>query len=86
MKEHYDISMPPRVCFPSGQVLSVRPAFVAAVAAGVAWMVFFFVDPAMQSFLPPCLFHAFTGLYCPGCGRPVLCTSWRTAILLPHSD
>ena len=68
MKDHYDISMPPEVCFPFGQVPSVRPAFVAAVAAGAAWMAVFFVDPAMQSFLPPCLFHAFTGLYCPGCG------------------
>jgi hypothetical protein len=54
--------------FPFDQIHPVRPAIVAAVAAGAAWIAFFLIDPATQSFLPPCLFHAFTGLYCPGCG------------------
>jgi hypothetical protein len=26
------------------------------------------IDPASSSFYPPCLFHAFTKLHCPGCG------------------
>ncbi len=25
-------------------------------------------DPAKHSYLPPCIFHEITGLYCPGCG------------------
>lgn len=42
-----------------------RGAFAALMAAiGV----FRFVDPAEAAFLPPCLFHWATGLYCPGCG------------------
>jgi hypothetical protein len=46
----------------------MHPVILAAVAAGAAWFLLFLIDPATQSWLPPCLFHAFTGLYCPGCG------------------
>ena len=40
---------------------------LAAVAAGVAAMVFFF-NPAAYKFYPVCQFHRLTGLNCPGCG------------------
>jgi len=30
--------------------------------------VLFFFDPAQHGFYPICLFHAVTGLNCPGCG------------------
>ena len=39
-------------------------ATLGALAAGVL----FFFDPAKCSFYPPCLWHALTGLACPGCG------------------
>ena len=44
-------------------------AFVllAATAIGAGAMVFLF-DPATNKFYPVCLFHALTGLNCPGCG------------------
>lgn len=43
------------------------PALLAAGAAGAItlWQ----ANPyAPGSLLPPCVFHAMTGLYCPGCG------------------
>ena len=37
--------------------------------AACALAVFFFVfDPVTVWFFPRCLFHTWTGLYCPGCG------------------
>jgi hypothetical protein len=68
MNGRYETWTFPKPRFYSGQMPAARPAIVAAVAAGAAWMAFFLIDPATQSFLPPCLFHAFTGFYCPGCG------------------
>jgi Protein of unknown function (DUF2752) len=38
---------------------------LAAVAAGA---VYFLFDPAQYHFYPRCMFHAVTGLECPGCG------------------
>jgi hypothetical protein len=40
---------------------------LAATAAGVGAMVFFF-NPSTHGFYPVCLFHSLTGLNCPGCG------------------
>jgi hypothetical protein len=40
---------------------------LAATALGSGAVLFFF-DPAKHGFYPICLFHALTGLYCPGCG------------------
>jgi hypothetical protein len=54
--------------FLPGRTPALRHAMAAAVATCVAWMTFFLIEPSTQSFLPPCLFHAFTGFYCPGCG------------------
>ena len=42
-------------------------AVVGAAAVGVGTMVFLF-NPATHAFYPVCLFHALTGLNCPGCG------------------
>ncbi|MGH7484043.1 MAG: DUF2752 domain-containing protein [bacterium] len=37
-------------------------------------------DPVMAHFYPPCVFHALTGLQCPGCG------STRALYHLLHGD
>jgi len=37
-------------------------------AAFVVLAILFLFDPAHSSFYPRCLFHATTGLDCPGCG------------------
>ena len=40
---------------------------LGATALGIGAMVFFF-NPSTHKFYPVCLFHALTGLNCPGCG------------------
>ena len=40
---------------------------LGATAVGVGAIVFLF-NPATHAFYPVCLFHALTGLNCPGCG------------------
>ena len=45
------------------------PAIALAVAALVVAGVLNMLDPfSASTVLPPCLFHALTHLYCPGCG------------------
>jgi len=46
------------------------PVWVAALvlAAVLVLSILFVFDPARHAFYPRCLFHATTGLYCPGCG------------------
>ena len=39
--------------------------FGAIIGVGA---IFFFVNPTTTAFYPKCLFHEWTGLYCPGCG------------------
>ena len=51
---------PPSPAIFAGIVLS-------AAMLGAGAMVFFF-NPSTHSFFPTCMFHAATGLYCPGCG------------------
>jgi hypothetical protein len=46
----------------SGWVVVLAVAGVLAVAA------LFWFDPGQYAFYPRCLFHATTGLHCPGCG------------------
>jgi Protein of unknown function (DUF2752) len=51
--------------FPAAKALIAA----AAVLAGVFGILIFFVfDPTKVSLFPPCLFHQWTGLDCPGCG------------------
>jgi uncharacterized protein DUF2752 len=48
-----------------------KPRLALAVWTGmaaVAFAVLYFFDPRSCSLLPPCPFHAMTGLWCPGCG------------------
>lgn len=40
----------------------------AAVVALAAALILFFFDPTRVPIYPICLFHAMTGLDCPGCG------------------
>jgi hypothetical protein len=53
----------------------LRPGPSAIVAAGAAvtalpaaWLLRTFDPGVAGSLFPPCLFHAITGLHCPGCG------------------
>lgn len=47
----------------------ITATLLAAPVAGVgAWLLVRFDPNAAGSPFLPCLFHAFTGLYCPGCG------------------
>ena len=39
---------------------------IVGVAAGA--VILYRYDPTTAGFYPPCLFHALTGLQCPGCG------------------
>jgi hypothetical protein len=57
---------------PKKASVPLSPGFFAGVmlgatAAGVGAFVFFF-NPSTHGFYPVCLFHALTGLNCPGCG------------------
>ena len=40
-----------------------------AVIAAVALLAVFRCDPQHSKWLPKCLFHEVTGLFCPGCGN-----------------
>jgi len=39
---------------------------IAVIAVGAVLL--FCVEPARVWFLPKCMFHELTGMYCPGCG------------------
>jgi hypothetical protein len=52
----------------------------AALAAAAGLALVYRFDPAGVHFFPPCLFHALTGLNCPGCG------STRALHHLLHGD
>lgn len=60
-------SVPPKISPANAANARVAFAVVAAVAAGVAAMVYFF-NPSAYGFYPVCQFHRLTGLNCPGCG------------------
>lgn len=47
--------------------MTLAAAFAAAAAGGF-WLLRTFDPNAAGSLFPPCLFRAFTGLHCPGCG------------------
>jgi hypothetical protein len=51
-----------------------------AVAASAGTVVLFAFDPATSPLFPPCVFHALSGLHCPGCG------SLRALHALLHGD
>ncbi len=45
-------------------ILLAAAVFFCAIVA----LVFFVFDPTKVALFPPCMFHKFTGLDCPGCG------------------
>jgi hypothetical protein len=47
---------------------SMRFPLVVTVAVTGVVCLLYWVEPVAGSIYPPCLFHALTGLYCPGCG------------------
>jgi hypothetical protein len=55
---------------------SITSAIVAAAGAVILYR----FDPSAFHFYPPCIFHALTGLQCPGCG------STRALYHLLHGD
>lgn len=48
-------------------MLGLAVAVMFLMCASVVVVVYLF-DPTRSRIYPPCIFHAVTGLYCPGCG------------------
>lgn len=53
-----------------GGLLRPRLALLlaAGIGLGIAMAVLYVTPPERNRLAPPCLFHRFTGLHCPGCG------------------
>lgn len=47
---------------------SGRPWTLLSVLVSVAGFVLLFTHERLLGLMPPCLFHRWTGCYCPGCG------------------
>lgn len=62
-------AIPPKIRKPAAPP---SPAVFAGVVLGLAILgagaVVYFFNPGTHGFYPVCLFHAVTGLNCPGCG------------------
>jgi hypothetical protein len=58
--------LPPKIS-PALSPIFFAGVVLTAAMVGVGAMVFFF-NPATHPFYPVCMFHAVTGLNCPGCG------------------
>lgn len=43
-------------------------AILITAGCALGAVLLFYIDPVKTQWLPPCMFHYFTGLYCPGCG------------------
>ena len=48
--------------------LSHRPWTLLTLLVGTAGVVAFFLQSHLLGWMPPCLFHRWTELHCPGCG------------------
>ncbi|RZA12021.1 MAG: DUF2752 domain-containing protein, partial [Lysobacteraceae bacterium] len=53
---------------PTSRWTRAWPTLLLGVAAAAIAPVLWRIDPNSSHVLPPCPFHALTGLYCPGCG------------------
>ncbi len=42
--------------------------FILLTVAVIGSLLYFYFDPSLNKFFPPCPFLTLTGLYCPGCG------------------
>jgi hypothetical protein len=62
------LPVPPRIKLETTPSLALITGIVLGAMAIGAAVVLFFFDPSRHGFYPICLFHAFTGWYCPGCG------------------
>ena len=69
-----------RIPEPLGRLSTGLVACVAITGALLAAPLLLGAMERYQSFLPPCLFHELTGLYCTGCG------STRAVAALLHGD
>jgi hypothetical protein len=59
---------------------SSRQWAITSLVLAAGAVVLYRFDPTMAHFYPPCVFHALTGLQCPGCG------STRALHHLLHGD
>jgi hypothetical protein len=59
-------AVPPKLTTPPS--LAVFTAVVLVLAVLGSGAVLFFFNPSTHGIYPVCLFHALTGLNCPGCG------------------
>ena len=59
-------TVPPKMAAPPSLTFFAGVVLVAAAFGSAA--VLFFFNPNTHGFYPVCLFHALTGLNCPGCG------------------
>jgi hypothetical protein len=48
--------------------LGTGVSILLALALTIGALILFHFDPSSSHFYPHCLFHDWTGLYCPGCG------------------
>ena len=48
--------------------MASRVRWIAASCVALTAVIVYRFDPALHGFYPRCVFHALTGLECPGCG------------------
>lgn len=49
-------------------VATKNHVFILLTVAVTGSLLYFYFDPSLNKFFPPCPFFTLTGLYCPGCG------------------
>ncbi len=61
-------AVPPKIKNAAPASLAIFAVVVLGAAILGAGAMIFFFNPSTHGFYPVCLFHALTGLNCPGCG------------------
>jgi hypothetical protein len=72
-------AIPPKIRIPAPSSAIFAVIVLGVTILGTGAVVFFF-NPSTHGFYPVCLFHALTGLNCPGCGMT------RALYALLHGD